>query len=236
MSAVEVASLLSAGVPAGRALRDAPSQLVEKLQFALAAGAPLVPLLKQLDRIDQNNRLAAFELEQALAVPKATRRLLIWLPAGSLVFAQTLGLSSLESLGNPLVLACALLASLLLFLGARISSRQIAQLAQRLDVEPLQQFMIAVSAGMGLAQIKGEFPGLLASPQIQHLMNIGLETGARLLPLAQAEIDQAIAVSLAGQIQAAKRLSVRILIPLGTTSLPAFMLLTVPPILVGSLR
>jgi len=236
VNAAEVASLLNAGVPLGRALSGASDDLLGKLEFALSVGAPLGPFLTQLDRISQDERIADFELEQALAIPRATRRLLLWLPLFSLLFAQLLGLATLNALLNPLVLISFLLAGMLLFIGAKISSRQLKQLSVDLEIEPMQHFMLALSAGLGLAEIRDQMPAVLSDARVRRLINIGLETGARLSPLVQAEISFAIANKLADQIEATKRLSVRILVPLGLTTLPAFMLLTVPPILVGSLK
>lgn len=231
---VEAASLLAAGLSPAKVFDG--TTLSPEVEFALEIGAPLQPILIQLDQIQQNQERTKQELAQALAVPRATRQLLLWLPLLAAVMSQFLGLSNLADLANPLVLVSLALAAGLLLLGAKISRRQLLSLNPNFDISLLQRMLIAVSAGMGLSEISAKYPDIASNPATAALVRLSVRTGAALIPLIGSEIHRALADQLADQIQQLRKLSVRLLIPLGLTTLPAFMLLTIPPILVGSFK
>ena len=210
--------------------------LSKEIEFALEVGAPLKPTLVRLDQIEISKERASRELRQALAVPKATRRLLLWLPLLSAGMGQLVGLSDLGSFANPLVLFSLLLAAGLILIGAKLTQRQLRSVESVIDISNLQRMLIAVSAGMGLTQIGARLPAASSDPSVSRLLNLSAETGAALIPLIDGEIERALGDQIASQIESLRQLSVRILIPLGLTTLPAFMLLTIPPILVGSIK
>lgn len=228
--------MLDSGLSLNSALRLSPDFDQGKLEFAISAGAPLAPLLRQLDRLERNLWRAQGELNQALAVPKATRAMLSWMPAVSLIFAQFLGLTTLAALTNPLVVFCLLLGLSLLIVGSRITAKQIAQASEVIEVADLQDFLVAVSAGMTLGKISRLRPELMESSEVSRLVSLSVQTGAALIPLIEGAIEASLENQLSRQIEKLRQLSVRILIPLGLTTLPAFLLFTIPPILVGSLR
>lgn len=236
MRPAELASLLESGVDLKTALYQADGFDLTPVRFAIDSGAELVPILWQHERQLRNSEQASAQLTQALAVPTATRKLLIWLPALSLVIAQFMGLTSLSDYANPLVLFSLLLGVLLLVLGSKISARQLASAQMALDMSALQDFLVCISAGLNLSQIARHRPDLLADERVSRLQQLSISTGAALMPLVGAAIERSLASQLAKQIEKLQQLSVRILIPLGLTTLPAFLLFTIPPILVGSLR
>lgn len=236
MRPAELASLLESGVDLKTALAQADGFDLTQLRFAIDSGAELVPVLWQLEQQQRNTEQASSQLSQALAVPTATRRLLVWLPALSLVMAQFLGLTSLAAYANPLVLGSLAIGAALLFAGSKISGRQLASAKTEFDVSALQDFLICISAGLNLGQIAQHRPDLLSDERVKNLQQLSLLTGAALLPLTRGAIERSLATQLAEQIEKLQQLSVQILIPLGLTTLPAFLLFTIPPILVGSLR
>jgi tight adherence protein B len=168
-----------------------------------------------------------------MAMPKATKRLLLWLPVLTLALTFLTGISSLDSLTNPVVIVAILLGSALLYLGHRISRRLLLTLNENFDVADLQKFAIAIACGLTTGQIANRFPDLLTSPKVARLVSLTNRTGAALSKLVSSEIENGLQAQLSEKIAAARVLSVRLLIPLGLTTLPAFMLFTIPPTLVG---
>ena len=73
----------------------------------------------------------------------------------------------------------------------------------------------------------------MTSPKVARLVSLTNRTGAALSSLVSSEIENGLQAQLSEKIAAARVLSVRLLIPLGLTTLPAFMLFTIPPTLVG---
>ena len=230
----QLAALLSAGVDLKTALSELKvTDLPEELVLGIRLGAPLKTLLISLSAQEESLDRAIAELNQALAMPRATRRLLLWLPALTLALTVLTGISSLASLINPLVLISLLLGSLLLLLGNRISNRMLSGIDYEFSISELQKFSVAIAAGMNVGQIANHFPNLLSSERVTKLVSLTKRTGAGLTALVESEIENTLQRQLAEKIAALRTLSVRVLIPLGTTTLPAFMLFTIPPTMVG---
>ena len=83
-----LAGLLSAGVPFPKAIeladpKDLPDKFRDFIVLAFELGAPLVPTLSQLEVQLRHEERTSQEIDQAQAVPQATRTLLIWLPVVS---------------------------------------------------------------------------------------------------------------------------------------------------------
>jgi pilus assembly protein TadC len=65
------------------------------------------------------------------------------------------------------------------------------------------------------------------------LVALSQRTGAALGALLGSEIEMLNERSLTEQLTKAKQLAVALLVPLSLTTLPAFLLLTIPPMLIG---
>ena len=229
-----LSSLLDAGVDLKTSLSELNvRELPGDVELAIELGAPLKTLLISLATQQESASKAKAELAQAMAMPKATKRLLLWLPVLTLALTFLTGISSLDSLTNPLVIVSILLGSALLYLGHRISRRLLLTLNENFDVADLQKFAIAIACGLTTGQIANRFPELLSSPTVSRLVSLTNRTGAALSKLVTSEIENGLQAQLSEKIAAARVLSVRLLIPLGLTTLPAFMLFTIPPTLVG---
>lgn len=229
-----LSSLLDAGVDLKTSLNELNvRELPGDVELAIELGAPLKTLLISLATQQESGSKARAELAQAIAMPKATKRLLLWHPVLTLALTFLTGISSLDSLTNPLVIVAILLGSALLYLGHRISRRMLLTLDENFDVADLQKFAIAIACGLNTGQIANRFPDLLTSPKVARLVSLTNRTGAALSKLVTSEIENGLQVQLSEKIAAARVLSVRLLIPLGLTTLPAFMLFTIPPTLVG---
>lgn len=229
-----MAAMLSAGVSLKSAIAELEEvEIPEEIRLGIELGAPLVPLLTSLDTQAQNQLRANGELAQALAVPHATRRLLIWLPFLTLGLTVLSGIIRPEALVNPLVLLCVVFGTLLLWVGNRISGRMLRNFSGEFDVKSLQQFHLALSAGHNVSQIARSFPNLLESSEVRKLIDLSRKTGAKLLKLVESQISLALSQQLSEKISEVRKLSVKLLIPLSLTTLPAFMLFVIPPTLVG---
>ena len=101
------------------------------------------------------------------------------------------------------------------------------------SLRDLQDFSIAIASGLSLANVEQLFPHLQSNSTVQRLAKLSQKTGARLSELVASEIEASLSQQLSEKISDLRRLSVRILIPLGLTTLPAFMLFIIPPIVVG---
>lgn len=204
----------------------------EILKLAIEVGAPLAQVSKALAR--HQDALKAFEreIQQALAIPVATRRLMIWLPVIGLVLSELLGLGSLAALSTTLGLVGFLVGLSLMYLGARATQRLLDQAKQNtaLPSSGWFRFGILISVGMPLSQAKQE-----ASPlnDPEGLIDLALSTGASLGELVKSKQNSELASFAAERISSAKALSVSLLVPLGLTMLPAFLIFTVLPMVIG---
>ena len=234
-----LAGLLSAGVPFQQAVDMAdpetlPEKFKEFIALAFELGAPLVPTLSQLEQQLRHEERTDQEIAQAQAVPQATRTLLLWLPVVSFVFAQVMGLGTFQGLWHPVGAVSAALAAGLLYLGFRLSG---SMLKRFMEPKPdptisLMVLRICLSAGEPLSRITKRLE-LVAPGGATELVDLSSKTGARLSFLIDSELEQLNQKLLSERIEAARKLSVRLLIPLSLTTLPAFLLLTLPPIIIG---
>ncbi|MDA8719020.1 hypothetical protein N9L99_01380 [Aquiluna sp.] len=235
MTAGRLQSLLSSGLPLRSALEHSGTARLSPLAIeAIKLGSPLRRVLSQLDEIELQQQRALAELNQALAVPKATRALLSWLPAFALVASQLMGLSSLSALVHPVSLIAIALGFGLILLGRKLTGSMLVE--PRLDqsaIYSLQLFGVAIASGLGLSQTLRRYPELGSSAAVMELVNISKTTGCSLSSLVQSTIQSEITNSSAALMTELRELSVKLLIPLGLTTLPAFLLFTIPPIFIG---
>ncbi|MDP5025388.1 MAG: hypothetical protein NWP32_00260, partial [Aquiluna sp.] len=90
---------------------------------------------------------------------------------------------------------------------------------------------ICLSAGMGLQQVRRQLPKL--SQRAEELIGFSAQTGAALSSLLLSEIAMSNQRATSESLTQAKKLSVALLIPLAATTLPAFLLLTIVPMIIG---
>lgn len=228
----ELGALLEAGVPTKVAIEHLGGKVPPLTTLAIAAGGELGEVLRQLERQGVSIERSQAEIAQAKALPSATRRLLIWLPPFSLLLALGSGLVALGDLIHPVSLVCLVFGVGLLLLGSLVSKRMVARADMpQLSVEDLQTARICLSAGMNLRSLARHFPGSAAA--LGELIELSKSTGAGLIDLIDARVESRITGELTERLKAARNLQVRLLIPLGLTTLPAFLLFVLPPIAVG---
>ena len=234
MRPAALAALVGAGVPLAEALRVLEVDEIDDplIRLALDVGAPLVPTLLFLDEQLGHQEKTEAEVRQAQAIPLATRKLLLWLPAGTVVMSQLAGLETLQGLLQPLGLVALVAAVALLMLGAKLSARMIRRLQPPRNIaRELLALHICLSAGMGLQQVRRQLPKL--SPRAEELIGFSAQTGAGLSSLLSSEIAMSNHRATSESLTQAKKLSVSLLIPLAATTLPAFLLLTIVPMIIG---
>ena len=229
------ASLIGAGVPLSNALeltgiKSDPNYHI--LEFAISVGAPLGATLAALSAHQQN--LSAFlrEIESAQAVPRATRKLMLWLPLLGAAMGQLLGLETFSARGTTLGLVSFMLGLGLLYAGYSITAKMLNRSQAPNELPGLGWFRLGIllSAGESLS-VAVSRSGLSAIAN--ESIALPTKTGARLSVLIQAQQREEIAQFASNKIYEAKQLAVSLLVPLGLTTLPAFLLFTVVPMLIG---
>lgn len=270
----QLATLLDAGLPVARALQEleAPlgrlpleekEALLRRITFSADLGLPLVQTLSDMaQRIDQRAEVER-ELESAFAAPRATARLMLWLPLLSLAVAQLAGLSPFQTLArNGLAQASVGAGALLLATGWFAMRHMIAKRQpNRVDEgELLDLFADTLLSGLStndcfelaaahLDGVRASAPsvdrGRAASTEAadrnrlwqfgeaRRLMDFAFANGVRLRSLLLATAAEHRAQSMAAQREAIERLSVQLMIPLGLVVLPAFVLIGVLPVAIG---
>ena len=200
----------------------------ELWDLAIKAGSPISSALEMMQVSMEQRRKFLAELENLSSTPAATRQLLTWLPIIGLAVAQVIGLNPLSALGSTLgVLVFSFSIGLFVLgfvLSRRISNKLSASLP-RTSLKPLKS-AIKLQAGVPIGNIK-----------LNHeVFKKALITGA---PVAQILIQQYLhnqQLEFEKKRNLLARDSVKLLIPLGLTSLPAFVLITVFPLLISSFR
>lgn len=234
MRPAALAGLIQAGLPFQIAFEKSELEKTPLIELVLRVGAPLIPALELLERELQAQEKLLTEIGQAQAIPKATRRLLLWLPAVSVLLGELMGLGTISGLFSPLGFVALSMAVLLLWIGHKITARLLR--AMTLPDQSLKEQLLALdlclSAGLGTKEILNELSGS-DQTQVRELIAFGSQTGASLRPLIAAELKRIDQLQLSQKLSQAKRLSVTLLIPLSLTTLPAFLLLTIPPMLIG---
>lgn len=234
MRPAQLAGLVSAGVPLSALDKQVDIHSQKLLRLAVSVGAPMLPALNALEQqLFARERISA-EVSDAQAVPKATRKLLLWLPLVSIALGELMGLRTITGIFTPIGFACLLLALLILWTGSKVTGKMLARLEDpKLDSsEELLAIDICLAAGVQLGQVENLI-GAQLSPKSRKLLDQALETGAHLRALIAAEVQSLNQQELTNRLGQAKRLSVALLIPLSLSTLPAFLLLTIPPMLIG---
>jgi tight adherence protein B len=229
-------SLLNAGVETKTAIAllelEAEDQF-ELIQFAISCGAGLVEtaqLLAELEQIEEQTRA---EVTQAQQIPQSTRQLMLWLPWLGLGLAELSGLGALKAILSPAGVLFLLAAAALSYLGSWLT-RRMTDSAMRAMVRPKQPLLrlaVALEAGLPLS----DAVSLAGLKNDESVISFAKTTGVSLRELVRVQLRTDLLSWRTNCLSAAKELSVKLMVPLGLTTLPAFLLLTVAPVLLGAL-
>lgn len=236
MSFEKFAALLAAGVSQQQAIEMSGvknQSHFSTLRLSIDAGSPAIDAARVLARVQTIENETRDEIEQAQQVPISTKKLMLWLPWFGLMLAELTGLGVFQALLSPVGLLLLGIAAGLSYLGHRISERMIKAATEmsKPPQQPMLKLAIFVQTGIQL----GEALRLCDISKQSELIQFALQSGANLKLLLQSQIESDLAAWRNRSLVAAKQLSVRLMLPLGLTTLPAFLLLTVAPILLGVL-
>ncbi len=243
---LELAALAEAGIP----LREA-KRMVElehdmhtlTLSVAETFGGPVAKTLRRQAEVVAQLAAANRSLEVAFATPKATARLMLWLPPGGFVFGQLMGLNPIPVLMHNLVAQLSLIVGLALQIAGVLWSRSILKRGRpKLTDAGLVFDLMAIGLRAGLSPlvVQRKLRTLVDinetdQAELTRLELMSRRTGAPLenLLLAQAETTR-LNTAAAAETQVAA-LAIKLMIPLGVVILPAFVLMSVVPVVISIL-
>lgn len=256
--AATIDATVAAGIPIPDAIvgasRGAPaderqlwSAVASAWVVATDAGAPLASTLLELSASIRDLAQSQREIAVALASPTATARLVLALPAVGLVFGTLLGFNTLGTLlTTPIGWCCLAIGGALLGIATRWNRRMVrsAQPREQTPGLELELLAIAVSGGGAIERARASVSDVLAryldgsrnpdatADDVFELSRRAGVPAAGLLRSEAAEVRRAARAEVAERAQA---LSVRLMIPLGVCVLPAFMVLSVVPLVAAVL-
>lgn len=255
---LELAGLLKSGMPANQARALVAGQLAELSAnqtrqldaiwtLALRHGGSVSESIRSLGEALRASATHAREVELAFAAPKATAKLVSFLPPTGLLLAQLFGLDPLGAImSNALALIALALGAILLILGRLWANSIIAKSAPREDDPGL--IFEAVSSGVNsslpfstaVEDAISTFGGNLEiSPTVNQkldwLRDLNRNSGASLVDLLAASAAAERETRWFEESTAMAKLSVKLMIPLGLVTLPAFVLSTIVPIAISLL-
>lgn len=234
-----------ARVAGGRA--DAGTRALAAMwMVAESAGAALAPALRGTAGALRDRAETAREVEAALSGPRATARLMAWLPVVGLVMAVVLGIDVLGTLvGSPAGWALAGVGGVLFVVGRSWTRRLVrrASTAGPLSGVRLDLAVIALSGGVSAPRalaLVGDAMGAVGletgtDGSLERVLRIADRAGAPAGDLLSSAATQERRVARTEGRRSAGVLSVRLLLPLGGCILPAFLLLGVAPVIVAML-
>jgi tight adherence protein B len=214
-------------------------------RIAATAGAPLSAVLRSIADALRDRADARREIAVALAAPRATARLVLWLPAAGVLLALVIGVDVVATVLNPIGLISVIAGLGLVHAGRRWTSRLLAAAEPPAPTAGLGYELLAVAAAGGrgpeaalqlvldhLAAVDCA-PSSTETAELTELVALSRGSGAPLGELARAEAREARVAARGAARRTAERLGVRLMLPLGACILPAFLLIGVVPILLG---
>lgn len=251
---IKFAGLLRSGVPIDKALKHvggvpADREIRYLLQLCQQVGSAVANELEQVANIYSYRQQALERLKVNQAGPKASARLVIWLPLITLGLAQLSGLAVFESfLRAPVLLFSLSLGIVLLAIARLVSNRMVAAAQPKADPAGLLLLGVALAssggAELGVAKrlALGEFRRVFqAEPDERELRALAeiemlvAETGARVADLLRRQAGLLQRGIITESELVIEKLSVKLLLPLGLVVLPAFIFITLVPLMVSML-
>ena len=229
---------------AGLADNPAFGAIAAAWAVAEVAGAALAPALRSTAVALRDRAETAREVDAALSGPRATARLMGWLPMVGILMAGVIGVDVIGTLfQSPPGWILLTLGTVLIAAGRIWTRRLVARTATRGAVPgaDLDLMAIALAGGMSVPTARsviGEVRGRLRIPAVDNraldrVLRVAERAGAPAVELLLASSQQERrAARMAGRRSAAT-LAVRLLLPLGVCVLPAFLVLGVAPVILA---
>ena len=245
-----VTASLSAQPSCAHALREAAESddvraVAAAWQVAEDAGAPLGHTLRVVAETVRDVAEAEREAEVALSGPRATARLVSWLPLAGVALAAALG-ADIVGAASSAPGAMALGAGAMLMLAGRWWMRGLLRQALASRQTPgLREELIALAlaggastaASVDAADRATRAAGLRPQGEdgARKILRIAESAGAPAVELLTASARQLRRTARADARRAAATLGVRLMLPLGVCVLPSFLLLAVAPLVLSLL-
>lgn len=228
---------------AGGQVGEAWLGLAAAWRVASQAGAPLASCLREsAGSLRELGRLHA-DLEVALAGPKATARMVMFLPVIGLLFGSLMGFNTLRMLFLTLPGWICLVAGAGLMLVAEFWNRRLVRAARARDPTPgleLDLTAIAMAGGCSIDRARALVDDTVerfalhragSADAVGRVLAMSARAGVPAAELLRAEAEQVRRDARAEGQRRAATLGVTLMIPLGVCVLPAFMLVGVVPLL-----
>lgn len=251
-------SLLSAGLTLEQAEHE--SRLFELSEsfarhfqlfkgLVIEVGASPARAMLQLQEVAKAQAESRARLEVSAAAPRATARLVLGLPLLTLLFGELLGLGSITVFFRNSFAAISLLVGLSLLMLAHIWSSRIMQKISFGRIENmlfLECMVLCLEVGMPVASA-----ALLAQKRcaesytnfdsgneldvIQDLVALSEETGVAIANLLRERSAEKRNLSTHTQLKQIEKSTVQLMLPLGVLVLPAFVFISVIPLVISVL-
>jgi len=214
-------------------------------QVATESGAPLASCLRRLAEAFRDVAQLHRDTSVALAGPRATARMVLFLPLIGLVFGRVLGFNTFETLflTRPGLL-CLVGGASLMFLAAQWNMRLVRAACAR-DPAPgleLELIAIALAGGGSAARARETVSAALAAltehasaGEVEDVLALSRRAGVPAGQLLRSAAEQCRRTARSEGQRRAATLGVILMIPLGACVLPAFMLVGVVPLLISVL-
>jgi tight adherence protein B len=257
---LQLAGLLKAGMSAQLAREEVKDQLGQltvrqqsQLQtiwdLAMASGGPVSGSIESLGETFRKIARHERDVELTFAGPKATAKLVAWLPAASLLLAQLFGFGPLNAImTNPLAFGCLVLGALLMVGGHRWSKSIIRKATPKLDDPGLffDAVRFGMDAGMPLSvsierattafeQQLDFVPDQSIFEKLARIGELNRTSGASISNLLEVEAAARREDQWFDESATLSKLSVKLMIPLGLVTLPAFVLSSIVPVAISLL-
>jgi len=238
---------LRAGVPMSKAVAarhqamaanpELSALVLRVLRLCRDTGASPIVAIERLLIVRAQSEEFESELEAEWATPRATVRLVVWLPIGFMALAQLLGLPILQAITGNALAKIAVAAGVLLLFGARSWSKRILLRSQPIKnslADEIDLVSIALSAGLSFDRALQRSQ---SSPEVGVFLEqeriLARSTGAPIAKLALTRADKLRVHAHRASRLRIKEAAVSLMWPLGVAVLPALILLLVIPLSVG---
>jgi tight adherence protein B len=248
--ATRVAVALPASASCARALAEAAEDrdvrcVAAIWEVAERSGAPLGHALRAAAESLRDAAETERDVEVALSGPRATARLISWLPAAGMLLAVASGADLLATVATPAGALAVGVGAALLATGRWWMRAQVRRAAQRPALPGCTQELVAIALGGGMsaegalssARSAAHIAGLprLDERPTRAILELAQRVGAPAAELLVASARQERRSARSESRRAAATLGVGLLLPLGMCVLPSFLLLAVAPLVLGLL-
>ncbi len=209
-----------------------PSAVARGFEITRKYGASLLPTLRHLLEQSRTENEIRQELASEFVAPKATIRLVSWLPIVAIALAVASGFDLLGAIKQPITLASILVGLVLIWVSKRWSLNILrgAMPQENSHLESLGEFLMALSAGLTVRQARDE---LQTPPAVLELIAEELvlcrQTGAGVASVLRRRLAQLTQVQFEADRDRVRRAGVQLALPLGVALLPALVFLVVIP-------